>query len=126
MRMPVSGAVRSVLTACREDDPETKLANYTISEGRTLIRLRPGGADGAESMDGLRRAIAARLPLADSISCSASHLDGTVEASIEVPSRSGERRAARRLATRGCCAQALLISGSLLLVVGLLALCGAK
>lgn len=124
--MPVSGAVRSVLTACREDDPETKLANYTIREGRTLIRLRPGGAEGAEGVDGLRRAIAARLPLADSISCSASHLDGTVEASIEVPSRSGERRAARQLATRGCCAQALLISGALLFAVGLLALCGAK
>ena len=119
-----NAAVRSVLTACRADDPDAKLANYTVStEGKTLIRLRPGAGASADS---LWQTIAARMPLAATVSCTASHLDGSMETTIAVPTRSDERRAARRMATRGLCANALLLSGALLLGTGLCMLLASR
>ena len=119
-----NAAVRSVLTACRRDDPDAKLANYTVSsEGKTLIRLRPGAATSA---DALWQSILAHMPLAATVACTTSQLDGSVETTIAVPTRSDERRAARRMATRGLCANVLLLSGGLLLGTGLCMLLAAR
>ena len=109
----VNGAVRSVLTACRRDDPDAKLATYTLSGGSTLIRLRPGGEE--TSAASLAASLAARLPLA-STSVFQSCLDGSLETSVEVPTRSTERRRARELAAREPCAKRLCGLATLLVL----------
>ena len=110
----VNGAVRSVLTACRRDDPDAKLATYTLSGGSTLIRLRPGGGE-ETSAASLAASLAARLPLA-STSVFQSCLDGSLETSVEVPTRSTERRRARELAARESCAKRLCGLATLLVL----------
>jgi hypothetical protein len=118
----VNGAVRSVLTACRRDDPEAKLATYTLSEGRTLIRLRPGAGSSDEGVSAasLAASLAARLPLA-STSVFQSCLDGSLETSVEVPTRTAERRRARELAAREPCARRLCGVATLLVLAALAA-----
>ena len=114
-----NAVVRSVLTACRTVDGAARVCHYTVTDGVTRLRLRPGAEQAAADL-------AARLtsvfPLA-SVGVHHNMLDGSVEADVTVPALSDERRAARRLAVRRPLSRLLLCACYLAVGAALLMVC---
>ena len=115
----MSDVVRSVLTACRSVDGEAQLANYTVANGETRLRLRPGG----ENPEAISARLRSALPLART-GVHHNLLDGTMEAEVVVPSRGGEQVKARALVAEQPLARTLRLVT--LLVIGAAVLLWAR
>jgi len=88
----LSQVVARAMAACRAVDPQARPVSMTEDgEGLTHLRVRAGDA---HSVNGLQSALQRVLPLSQS-RVTESWVDGTLEASVTVLTKSQERYAAR-------------------------------
>lgn len=106
-----------VLSSCRAKDSDAQISSVLRdSHGRTVVRIRGGGA--TRNPLKLLSALKELWPLANTAVIE-NALDGSVEAQITVPHEADERARAQRRARSTRVAECLWMVGATLLVTGL-------
>lgn len=111
-----NAVVQSVLDACRSVNNVLHVRSVSSTPCNTRIHLRPSNTSDVGALQEMLKRV---LPLAKT-HVHVSMLDGSVEASIVVPQREEERRAARQLVVRQPLVKVLSLSGYLAVVAAVL------